>query len=296
MSAYGDTWNTWFTAAERDCRIGDLLLLAEEAPTDEQKLKAHRAAGLALVDREAFTLARTQFEAALKIASSDPLSQLQIQQLSGPPPEGTLGRGYPRLVFLFTGHMIDKKGRVEPRFPPHKEPVAANAITRAIQDHGADSRDLAICGGASGGDLLFAEGCLERGLHLELYLPLKETAFLANSVSFEKDLPDQIPDTWISRYQAVRNHLLTHTWITPNELGPPPDGRDPYARNNLRQLYTAVSYGPEKVRILALWNGRGGDGPGGTADMIQQAKALGAKTLIIDTKKLFSIEPTPQSG
>jgi hypothetical protein len=57
----------------------------------------------------------------------------------------------------------------------------------------------------------------------------------------------------------------------------------------LRQLYTALSYGPEKMRLVALWNGQGGDGPGGTEDMIQQAKARGAKTIIINAKEAFGL-------
>jgi len=296
MPPHGDTWTTFFRAAERDHRVGDLLLLAEEAPSDKQKLEAHRTAGLALLARGQFALARTQFEAALKLDLSDSLSLQQLQHLSRPLSVPTRKAGQPRHVFLFTGHMIDKKGRSEPRFPWRKEPIAATAIARAIQEQGADSEDLAICGGACGGDLLFAETCLEQGLRLELYLPLQEPAFLTASVSFEKDLPEHVRDTWASRYLAVKNHRLTHTRITPDDLGPLPEGSDPYVRNNLRQLYTAFSYGPENVRVIALWNGGTGDGPGGTADMIHQAEARGAKTLVIDTNIAFETKSKLMGG
>lgn len=47
--------------------------------------------------------------------------------------------------------------------------------------------------------------------------------------------------------------------ITPDDLGPPPAKRDPYARNNLHQLHTTLFHGPESVRIIALWNGQAGD-------------------------------------
>ena len=36
----------------------------------------------------------------------------------------------PRKVVLFSGHMIDAPGREKPRFPPDKEPIAANAIAK----------------------------------------------------------------------------------------------------------------------------------------------------------------------
>jgi hypothetical protein len=63
----------------------------------------------------------------------------------------------PKKVLLFSGHMIDAPDRPTPRFPPEKEPVAAVAIANTIVEIGAGPGDLAICGGACGGDLLFAE-------------------------------------------------------------------------------------------------------------------------------------------
>src|SRR5215472_12439033 len=87
----------------------------------------------------------------------------------------------PRLVLLFSGHMIDAPRREKARFPPSKEPIAFRAISAVLDKIGADSHDLAICGGACGGDLLFAEASLVRGLSLELYIPFEEPEFLANS-------------------------------------------------------------------------------------------------------------------
>jgi hypothetical protein len=69
----------------------------------------------------------------------------------------------PRPVFPFSGHMINANGRNTPRFPPEKEPVAANATAAALDDFGAGDRDLGVTEYACGGDLLFAEGLLERG-------------------------------------------------------------------------------------------------------------------------------------
>ena len=291
------TWRSYFQAAQGDHRVGDLLVLTEEAPSDRERMESHRTAGMALMDGGQFTLAREQFEAALGLAPSDAISREQLrtiaERMTGRDPDTRpfpFTRSWqPRLIFLFTGHMIDKKGRSEPRFPPDKEPIAADAITRAIQEQGAGPEDVAICGGACGGDLLFAEACLRRGLRLLLYLPLQEPAFLAASVTFEKDLAGQSHDPWEARYSAAKKHRLTQVQVTPDDLGPPPEERNPYARNNLRQLYTALVCGPEKLRVIALWNGQGGDGPGGTEHMIQQAQARGGKTIIIDTKKAFGI-------
>ncbi len=296
MSDQCDTWSRYFDAAQRDRRIGDLRLLAEEASSDELRAVAYRNAGLALLEAGHVFYARTHFQTALELNPTDPVSRQHLATLPERLLKTTQASEQPHHIFLFTGHMIDKKGRRDPRFPPDKEPLAAEAIARAIRQLDAGSGDLAICGGACGGDLLFAEACLKQGLYVEFFLPFRETDFIPRSVSFEKDLPDQTADSWLSRFHSTKNHPLTRMRITPDDLGPPPAERDPYARNNLRQLYAALSYGPESVRVIALWNGEAGDGPGGTADMIQQAKARGAKTLIIDTNTLFQVEPTTGKG
>jgi hypothetical protein len=68
----------------------------------------------------------------------------------------------PRKVVLFSGHMVDAPGREKPRFPPNKEPVAAHAIAAALDELAIRASDLCICGGACGGDILFAETALSR--------------------------------------------------------------------------------------------------------------------------------------
>ena len=44
-----------------------------------------------------------------------------------------------------------------------------------------------------------------------------------------------------------------------------------------------------QTTLIALWAGGGGVGPGGTKDMITQAGELGARTIIIDTRKEFGL-------
>jgi len=61
-----------------------------------------------------------------------------------------------------------------------------------------------------------------------------------------------------------------------------------WQRNNLWNLHNALATaGGENVTLIALWNGATGDGAGGTADMVQKAQERGAKTIILDTKKIF---------
>jgi len=54
-------------------------------------------------------------------------------------------------------------------------------------------------------------------------------------------------------------------------------------------LHNALHRGGRNTTLIALWDGGGGDGPGGTTDMIAQASELGARTIIIDTRKEFGL-------
>jgi hypothetical protein len=185
---------------------------------------------------------------------------------------------FPRKVVLFSGHMIDKPDRPTPRFPASKEKVAASEIGRTLDQIGAaGASDLAICGGACGGDLLFAEAAIARNLRLELYLPLPENEFLAQSVDFANA-------DWHKRYLMAKATAQLH--ITPNELGP--SNEDPFERNNLRMLDVATSFGAEKLDFVCLWNGEGGDGPGGTQHLMQAVQSNGGNTYWLDTTKLWT--------
>src|SRR5258705_452801 len=86
---------------------------------------------------------------------------------------------------------------------------------------------------------------------------------------------------------ALKAQQKGEAFVQPQELGPPPKGADPYVRNNLWQLYTALTYGPEKVRFVALWDGQAGDGPGGTKDMIEAIERHGGNAYVLRTTDLW---------
>jgi hypothetical protein len=184
----------------------------------------------------------------------------------------------PQKVLLFSGHMIDAPGRGEPRFPPDKEPIAVQAIAGALDDIDVGPRDLCICGGACGGDLLFAEAALARGARLELYIPFEESTFLGKSVDFADN-------DWRARFFAAKARGVLH--VAPRELGPPEDGEDPYERNNRWMLGAALRFGADKVDLVSLWNGEGGDGPGGTRHMMEEVRNKGGRTIWLDTRRLW---------
>ena len=189
----------------------------------------------------------------------------------------------PRYVFLFSGHMIDAPDRKEPRFPSKKEKAAAEAIRAALHSMDAGPSDIGLCGGACGGDLLFAEACLDKKMHIELRIPFDEPTFLKKSVLFA-------PGNWAARFERVKKSPMTTLYVMPTELGPTPEDKDPYERDNLWQLYTALSLGPEKVRFICLWDGKGGDGPGGTKHMHDEVKKHNGQVIVINPADL-SDEP-----
>ena len=184
----------------------------------------------------------------------------------------------PRRVVLFSGHMIDAPGRKKPRFPPDKEPVAGRAIASALADLGVGSGDLAICGGACGGDLLFAEAALAQGARLELYIPFEEPAFLEKSVDFADS-------DWRARFFAAKARATLH--VLPFERGATPAGEDPYEDNNVRMLEAASRFGPERIEFVCLWNGERGDGPGGAQHMLGEVRRRGGRARWLDTTKLW---------
>lgn len=180
--------------------------------------------------------------------------------------------------------MIDKPDRQAPRFPPACEANVANEIDARLTALGAGSSDLGMTQGACGADLLFAETMLKRGAALQLHLPMAEEAFLKRSVDFRK-APSSVPDRWRDRFIAVRLHPSVQTAFMPaDHVAENSDGV--FERCNLWMLERALSFGADKVRFICVWNGEGGDGPGGTEHMRKAVKQRGGTECWIDTRRL----------
>jgi len=180
--------------------------------------------------------------------------------------------------------MIDKPDRKLPRFPPDCEPKIAAAIDATLTELGAGSADLGITQGACGGDLLFAEAMLKRGAALELHLPLSEATFISKSVAFDK-ASSPVPDRWRERFFAVRNQRSVRTTVMP-ATGSSEASDGVFERCNLWMLDRAFSFGADKVRFICVWNGEGGDGPGGTDHMRESVLKSGGAECWIDSRKL----------
>ena len=177
---------------------------------------------------------------------------------------------------LFTGHMIDAADRPVPRFPPGKEEKVRQEIKlRLLHQKLVVTEPLqGIASGACGGDMLFHELCIASGIPSEIYLASSADEFKKGSVSFAGK-------NWEDRFDALLKQLPCH------ELPPTTDTTmNKYERTNEWMLETALSEGGSNLTLIALWDGGGGDGKGGTKDMINMAKEKGAQVEIIDIKQL----------
>ena len=205
-----------------------------------------------------------------------------MNQLSEQTPAMAIDRrenNAPGHVFLFSGHMIDAPDRSPRRFPPDKEPLAAAAIDKLLDELGAGTTDVAISSGACGGDLLFAESCLQRRLRVEIYLPLMQEEFLKESIDFAGE-------HWREKFFGVKEHA--RRWhIMPQELGPTPPGEDSFACGNLWMLDKALAYGARKVSFICLWDRQAGDGPGGTKHLHDAVVQGSGKAYVLDTTQLW---------
>jgi hypothetical protein len=194
------------------------------------------------------------------------------------------GKWEPRQVILFSGHMVDAPDRPRPRFPIDKKEIAAQKIAESLGALGAGAEDLALCQAAAGGDQLFLEACQKRGVRCQILLPLPEPEFIERSI-----LPSEQGETWRTRYFELKEGIQYPIRVMPDELGPLPEGVDPFERCNLWLLYTTLAWGVEKVRFVCLWNGGGGDGPGGTEHMYNEVNKRTGQVTWIDTRKFWSV-------
>ena len=133
-----------------------------------------------------------------------------------------------------------------------------------------------------GGDLLFAEACLDRGMRVELHLARAENEFLAELVTFAD--PDR---RWERSFTQVTENPGSTVLVMPEELGPAPAGISVHDRCNCWILVLGAVAGPAPCCFITLWNGEAGDGPGGTQNMIELVRKLtGRQPIIIDPATL----------
>lgn len=180
-------------------------------------------------------------------------------------------------VVVFAGHLIDRPGRPLERFPA----AAERAVREAIRDrlrpiHPAFGYASAACGG----DLLFLECMADLDAETVVVLPY-------NREEFKKASVDLVPGAdWPGRFE----HALARAKdvMTASEQRMPGGGMS-YEYGFLMLDGTAGVRADEldtDLICLALWDGRAGDGPGGTASSVERWRERKRRLEIIDLARI----------
>lgn len=156
-------------------------------------------------------------------------------------------------VILFSGHKMDKEGQREKRLLPEMEKEVRKRIEAALDKFDIGDDDLGITAGAAcGGEIIFVEACLDRGMNVEVHLPFSEPQYIKRNVSYAGD-------EWVERFYNIRNHSNVNIRFQLDHVGKVKSGDDPYKRNNRWALYSSLILGIDRVRLVALWDGKAAD-------------------------------------
>jgi tetratricopeptide (TPR) repeat protein len=153
-------------------------------------------------------------------------------------------------VFLFTGYMIDNAKKKNSNFPPEKENDIRKAIEAVLNKYHAGPDDMAVTTGMdAGSELIFVEICADRGIPVQAYFPSPEAPYVRDFVS-----PGG--EQWVERFYKMRNHASVDEFYQPDQVGLPKEGDNIHERNNRWALYSSLTRGIDKVRLIALWDGK----------------------------------------
>lgn len=171
--------------------------------------------------------------------------------------------------------MPDAPGATIPRFPSAQEGAVARAVGQALERWRIGPGDLCLCGGARGGDLLFAEACLRANAHVLLLLALPMDEFIERSV--------RIPGTaWETRFRAVANKSII--LAVDQQAICASTEKNPFARCNDCLITLSVALAaPREPLVLLVWD-RKPSKPGkpGTGDFAEKAVTASSSIVTID--------------
>jgi hypothetical protein len=101
----------------------------------------------------------------------------------------------------------------------------------------------------AGGEIVFVESCVEHNVPVQAYFPTPEAPYVRDFVS-----PGG--EEWVERFYRMRNHPLVDEFYQPDQVGLPKEGDNANERNNRWALYSAMTRGIDKLRLIALWDGK----------------------------------------
>jgi hypothetical protein len=153
------------------------------------------------------------------------------------------------MVFLFTGYMVRRERKKGMPGLQAEEEIKAS-IDAVLDKYHAGPDNLAVTTGMdAGSELIFVERCVERGVPVQAYFPLLEGPYV-------RDFVTAGGERWTERFYNMRNNPLVSEFYQPDCVGLPKESDNVHERNNRWALYSAFARGIDKVRLIALWDGR----------------------------------------
>jgi hypothetical protein len=153
----------------------------------------------------------------------------------------------PRVV-VFAGHMIDRPGRLKPRFPDYLAPKIYQKIADTLER--LDAR-IGFASAACGSDILFLEAMLKRAGEINIILPHFKEDFIRSSVSL-------IPGSdWGSRFEAVLDQASQVILASENRASGNAMVYE-YANLLLDGLAIAGENAGHRINSPGVWDGGGG--------------------------------------
>ena len=180
-------------------------------------------------------------------------------------------------VVVFAGHMIDRDDRPIPRFPPELEGPVKQAIRERLI---ALNCGIGYSSLACGADILFQEAVLEIGGEAHVVLPYNRKNFIEDSVGYRPE------GNWEARFDRIcREATEVQTASLQKMMG----GSMSFEYTNLL-LHGLATIRSEQLQTrlvpFAVWDGKNGDGVGGTASSIDHWRLAGRDIEIIRLDEL----------
>jgi len=180
-------------------------------------------------------------------------------------------------VAVFAGHLIDHPDRATPRFTSDLQDDVRQALLEILR-----RRDIGAgyASAANGGDILFHECLHALSIDSHVVLPYNREQFVGDSVGF-------VPDSnWEPRFESVIDRA-THV-VTASEQRMPGNAMS-FEYGFLLLDGTAALRAEEldtDLVCIAVWDGKGGDGPGGTAESIDHWRHANRDVEIVDLQAI----------
>ncbi len=185
-------------------------------------------------------------------------------------------------VVMFVGHMVDHPDRQVPRFPPRLEGAVKEAISSRLRRL---DPQFGYASAACGSDILFHEAMLERNGESHIVLPYEREFFAKDSV----ELVDS--GDWKNRFERIMGRAVE---IQEASNRSQMCGQVSFEFANLLLHGLASIHAQQldtKLIPMCVWDGQAGDGPGGTAEMIERWRGAGLEVEIIDLAKILAEGP-----